>query len=53
MRLFIVAVLSLSFGLTLASDAHLQLLILPFFLAVLGASFLSFFVAFYVWEKGA
>ena len=51
MGLFIVAALSFDFGLILASVARLQLLILPSFWAVLGASFLSFFVAFYVLEK--
>ena len=53
MGLLIVAALSFSFGLMLASVACLQLLILPSFRAVLGASFLLLFVAFYVLEKGA
>ena len=42
-----------AFGPTLASVARLQLLILPSFRAVPGASFLWFFVAFYIEEKGA
>ena len=52
MGLFIVAVLSFGFSLILASVACLHLLILPSFRAVLGASFLLLFVAFYVSEKG-
>ena len=53
MGLFIVAVLSFGFGLILALAAYLQLLILPSFWVVQGASFLLLFVAFYVLEKGA
>ena len=52
MGLFIVAALSFGFGLILASVALLQLLILPSFRAVLGASFLLMFVAFMFWRQG-
>ena len=47
MGLFIVAALSFGFGVILASVTRLQLLILSSFRAVLGASLLLLFVAFY------